>query len=281
MKKITLFIATIIFASITAQGQSGYKIKGTINGVADTTCILAYYLGESARVKDTVNIDSNGSFVFEGNEPLKGGIYMIYLSEGKYVDIIVSEQQFSFTTDIKNLVASMNFKNSKENEVFYNYMKGLSAMQEKSIAYQSKIEAATSDSEKQKLKEELRILGIEVSKYKDAFVQNNTDAFFSKVLLVNKEIEIPESPILPNGSVDSTFQFRFYKKHFLDYLDFSDERMLRTPVFHSRQSEVSFIIERSAIGFLDSGNWFSYFQRMVLICLPQKLSDFLIHPDFD
>ena len=93
MKKITLFIATIIFASITAQGQSGYKIKGTITGVADTTCILAYYLGESARVKDTVNIDSNGSFVFEGNEPLKGGIYMIYLSEGKYVDIIVSEQR--------------------------------------------------------------------------------------------------------------------------------------------------------------------------------------------
>ena len=65
-------------------------------------------------------------------------------------------------------------------------------MQEKSIAYQSKIESATSDSEKQKLNEEFRMLGKEVAKYQENFLQNNTDAFFSKVLLANKEIVIPE-----------------------------------------------------------------------------------------
>ena len=117
---------------------------------------------------------------------------------------------------------------------FFGYMQGLSVMQEKSIEYQSKIEAATSDSEKQKLQEDFRILGKEVADYQENFIQNNSDAFFSKVLLANKEIEVPESPILPNGTVDSTFQFRYYKNHFLDYLDFSDERLLRTPVFHSK-----------------------------------------------
>ena len=229
-----LFIAILMFANIVAKAQSGYQIKGMVRGLVDTTCILAYYLGDKQYAKDTAEVDANGSFVFQGSEALKGGIYMIVFPEGKYVDIIVSEQRFSFTTDIANLVASMNFKNSKENEVFYGYMQGLSSMQEKSIAYQSKIEAATSDSEKEKLQQEFRILGKEVAMYQDNFIQKNTDAFFSKVLLANKEIEVPESPILPNGIVDSTFQFRFYKNHFLDYLDFSDERLLRTPVFHPK-----------------------------------------------
>ena len=42
----------------------------------------------------------------------------------------------------------MNFKNSKENDVF-GYMQGLSVIQEKSIEYQSKL-GDGSDSEKQK-----------------------------------------------------------------------------------------------------------------------------------
>ena len=229
-----LFIAILMFSFIVAQSQSGYQIKGTVKGVADTTCMLAYYFGDKQYAKDTADIDANGSFVFKASDPLKGGIYMIVFPDGKYAEIIVSEQRFSFTTDIANLVGLMKFKNSKENDVFYGYMQGLSTMQEKSISIQSKIDAATIDSEKQKLQEEYRILGNEVANYQENFLQNNKDAFFSKVLLANKEIEVPESPMLTNGTVDSTFQFRYYKNHFLDYLDFSDERLLRTPVFHSK-----------------------------------------------
>lgn len=232
--KRELFIAILMFANILVQAQSGYQIKGTVKGVADTTCMLAYYFGDKQYAKDTAVIDANGSFVFQGNETLKGGIYMIVFPEGKYAEIIVSEQHFSFTTDIDNLVGLMKFKNSKENDAFYGYMNGLSGMQEKSVEYQSKIETATTELAKQKLQKEFQAFGKEVAEYQEGFLQNNKDAFFSKVLLANKEIEVPKSPQLPDGSVDSTFQFRYYKNHFLDYLDFSDERLLRTPVFHSK-----------------------------------------------
>ena len=68
-----LFIVILIFANLLAQAQSGYQIKGMVNGVADTTCILAYYFGDKQYAKDTADIDSNGSFVFKGSEALKGG----------------------------------------------------------------------------------------------------------------------------------------------------------------------------------------------------------------
>ena len=42
-----------------------------VKGVADTTCILAYYFGDKQYAKDTAEIDANGSFLFEGSETLK------------------------------------------------------------------------------------------------------------------------------------------------------------------------------------------------------------------
>ena len=36
------------------------------------------------------------------------------------------------------------------------------------------------------------------------------------------------------GRIDSNFQFRYYKAHFFDTFDFSDSRLIRTPVFHSK-----------------------------------------------
>ena len=97
-----------------------------------------------------------------------------------------------------------------------------------------KLRLLKSDSEKQKLQKEFRILGKEVAKYQENFIENIQMLFSQKVLLANKEMKVPEPPMLPNGTVDSTFQYRFYKNHFLDYLDFSDERLLRTPIFHSK-----------------------------------------------
>lgn len=233
MKK-GLLLSLVMMTKFALFAQTGYQIKGTVIGVADTTCILAYYLGDKQYAKDTVDINANGSFVFKGEETLKGGIYMIVFPEGKYAEFIVSEQSFSFTTDINDLVGSMKLKNTKENDVFYGYMQELSGKQKQAVEFQSKIEASTSESEKKKLENDFRELGKEVSAFQKTFIQNNPDAFFSKVLLANKEIEVPDAPRLSNGNIDSTFQFRYYKKHFLDYLDFSDDRLLRTPVFHSK-----------------------------------------------
>lgn len=45
---------------------------------------------------------------------------------------------------------------------------------------------------------------------------------------------VPEAPILANGRKDSTFGYRYYKSHFFDNIDFSDDRLLRTPIFHNK-----------------------------------------------
>ena len=51
-----------------------------------------------------------------------------------------------------------------------------------------------------------------------------------------KEIHVPDAPILPNGEKDSLFSYNYYKKTYLENIDFTDERLVRTPpqVFFNR-----------------------------------------------
>ena len=109
MKKATTLL---LFCSLTFLGFSqnmfnnqqttnnnkskiNYKISGEVIGLKDSTVMLAYYFGGKQYATDTSDV-INGKFTFSGNKELKGGMYLVVLSESKYFDLIVSEQNFSF-----------------------------------------------------------------------------------------------------------------------------------------------------------------------------------------
>ena len=66
--------------------------------------------------------------------------------------------------------------------------------------------------------------------------------------------EIPEAPILANGKKDSTFAYRYYKAHFWDNIDFSDDRMLRTPIFHPKVKQYMEKLTPQGPDYVDSIN---------------------------
>ena len=55
------------------------------------------------------------------------------------------------------------------------------------------------------------------------------------IFKAQKDPVIPETPTLPNGRKDSLFSYRYYKDHFWDNIPPSDDRLLRTPIFHVKQ----------------------------------------------
>jgi hypothetical protein len=150
MKNLLFFLAFIcISASTTAQTLSnifnqqknGYEINGEITGLKDTSVMLAYYFGGKQYATDT-SVVTNGKFSFKGDKELKGGMYLVVLSESKYFDLIVSEQYFSFTTNIEDLIGSMKFKNSQENPPFYEYLNFITDMQKEVTPIRQQLETA-------------------------------------------------------------------------------------------------------------------------------------------
>ncbi len=245
MKKILLLLVTFFVFTIVKsqtlsqflnQKKEGYKISGEIKEMQDTSIILAYYFGGKQYAKDTTDI-VNGKLVFSGKKNLDGGIYLLVLPEGKYFELIVSEQYFSFSTDVNNLITEMKFTNSRENTAFYEYLNYISEKQKEVTPLKERETKETSQDEKEKLKKQILKVDEDVRAYRDVFNNKYKDVFFSKIIRATTDIEIPETPLDSTGKPKENFQFYYYKKHFWDNMDFSDERMLRTPIFFNKMEQ--------------------------------------------
>ena len=247
MKKITLLFSlciTIIYQSYSQSkfGQKktinqliGYNINGEIEGLQDTSVMLAYYFGGKQYATDTSEV-IDGKFSFKGEKELQGGMYLVVLANQQYFDMIVSEQHFSFSTKLDNLIGSMSFENSKENPPFYEYLNFITQMQKEVTPIRKQLESAEGDAKKA-LQERASAIDVKVKKFRSDFMTSNNDKFFSKIVTATTEIQIPESPLDSTGNPDKTFPYRFYKKHFWDNIDFSDSRMLRTPIFFNKMDQ--------------------------------------------
>ena len=226
-----LFLA--IITSNISIAQETFRFEGQVKGIKDTTCMLAYYYGDKQYAKDTADIDNDGRFVFSGTDTIDHGMYMVVLPDGNYFEMVVTEERFSFSTSIDDLIGNMKFSNSYENEKIYGYMQFISKKQKALKELQGSKENANENDAKN-IDIQIEEMGKIVMDFQENFTTNNPDILFSKILNASKEVEIPDAPLLEDGTPDKDFQFKYYKAHFFDTFDFSDDRLIRTPVFHSK-----------------------------------------------
>ena len=234
MKKFLLIVCLSVF--FTSSFSQGYKIKGEIKNMQDTTAILAYYFGGKQYATDTTDV-VKGKLTFSGNKELEGGIYLVVLPGGKYFELIISEQKFSFTTDKNDLVQSMRFQNSRENTAFYEYLNYITEKQNEVSPLKEKQSNAKSEEEKEKIQQEIAKVDEDVRSYRNIFNNKYPNVFFSKIIRATTDIKIPETPLDSTGKPKENFQFYYYKRHFWDNMDFSDQRMLRTPIFFNKMDQ--------------------------------------------
>ncbi|MGR3810668.1 thioredoxin-like domain-containing protein [Jiulongibacter sp. NS-SX5] len=237
MKQFSLCALLIVLLTSFGFAQQEYSIKVKLEGGPQDKYIhLAHFLGYNQYIKvDSAKLE-NGVYHFEGEEPLKGGIYLIVLSSSKYYDFIYSgdEKAFEIEADTTNFVRSVQFKGSKENDILFGYRKFLDSMNDKAAAVNASIDQTAPDANKLR-REKMMALQKEFKDYMNSAIDDNEGTFAAKVIKANKEIEVPtEIPLNPDGSKDSTFAFRFYKAHFWDNIDFSDDRILRTPFLQTK-----------------------------------------------
>jgi hypothetical protein len=252
MKKFGL-ISFIAFLCLTLNAQK-YEIKVKINGISDTVIYLGHHFGEKKYVIDTARIDSKGNAIFTGDKELNRGIYLVVMpSKGMtYFEILVADQKrFSVETDTLNFVENLKIKGCKENLIFNQYQKKMSEMQIQRMDLNRRYEAAKdNEAEKKKVNEEIIKQNQERLDYMDLLVKDNPNTFFSKVLLGMKDVVIPEPPRDANGVItDSAFQYKYFKAHYFDYIDFKENGLLRTPIL---EGKVNYFFDKMVVPTPDS-----------------------------
>jgi peroxiredoxin len=236
-KFLILIFLFSFYKSTLLKASDSYEIKIKINGYKDTVCYLAYHYGDKQYMRDTVDI-IKGVATFKGEKVLESGIYMFVLNakKGEYFEFIVNnEPKVELETTYKHFIDKMIVHRSKENEIFYNYIKFISSNGRERDKLRTALKDLKKGSKKEKeIKEKLKIIDTRVTNEIDRVIQDEKDSFYAKVLLAMKEIKIPPAPIKPDGTKDSLFQYLYFKSHFYDYFDMQDDRLLRTPIFQQK-----------------------------------------------
>ena len=118
-------LAAVLFITIVlgciSHGQSGYVIKFKVNGLKDTTCLIAYYYSSGTYIRDTLKVDGAGRCTFKAPSDLPKGLYVFVITDKLYFDFAVNnDSKFSMETSLADPVNQMVIKNSPENELFTN-----------------------------------------------------------------------------------------------------------------------------------------------------------------
>lgn len=247
--RITWSLLTVLLMVQCAPAQKsevkpGHRLDFKVDGCAQGNIILAYYYGNKQYIKDSTRADVNCAFTFQGTEALDQGIYIVVMPpDNKYFEVVVDDHQhFRMETSLDRPIASMKVTGSKENKDFYDYLKFINTKKDETKPWTDRIaELQKADStgyteapEFKELKAKLGKVDAEVKEFKNGFISKNSEAFMTKVFLASKDVEVPDPPKLENGAIDSTFQYRYFKQHYWDNIDFTDGRLIRTPVFHGK-----------------------------------------------
>lgn len=215
-----------------AQTKPGYELRFKITGLKDTTVYLGYYYAESTYVRDTARINNKGEFVFDNKQTLPQGIYFIVLDKTRLFDFAVGvNQYFSMETNTTDYIKNMVVKNDVDNKLFFENMHFNLDRNKEADPYIKIVQDTTlkDEAKKKEARDAFGKINDKVMAYQNELIAMHPKTMTARLLKSTKRIDIPEPPKKADGSIDSTFQLRYYRKHFFDNFDISDDALIRLP----------------------------------------------------
>jgi thiol-disulfide isomerase/thioredoxin len=251
MRFRSLFFSVLLFAAGLSGLAEGYKISFSIPSLQGDTLVLGHRFNASFVPQDTVISDRQGSGTFTDNEPLPEGMYLVFLPDQTFFDLLIGKDQFfEFKTDTGDFVANMRISGSVDNEAFYAYQMYLKESREKAQIFQAKISSAADAADSASSREALDQLNASVSHHIEELISANHDNFFGVFLKALQEVKVPDPPLGQDGKpIDPAFRYKYYKAHYFDNFNFTDVRLLRTPFY---EQKIMTYIEKVAFQSPDS-----------------------------
>lgn len=213
----------------------GYKINIDLPEEGGKKLTLANYYLDNIYACDTTWLDNSGTGTFKSDTLLPQGLYKIMIDQDHHFDFLLgADQQFSIkNTSFSPETAEIN--GAIETEEFENYLHFLTDLRKENTDLKTKLNIATTPGERKNIQEQINELTQKLQQYWFHIKEKYPDSFLSKFLLAGyvPELDISTLPaeIQANDSLLLLKRFYYQQKHFWDYLDYTDERFLYTPVF--------------------------------------------------
>jgi len=224
-------LTLLLIVSVHCFAQTGYNIRFKVDGLRDTTAYLGYYYGESTFVKDTARVNHTGDFVFDGRQTLPQGVYFLVLNKTRIFEMVVGhDQHFALQTSTADYVKNMQVTGDVDNKLFFENMVYNSERHLEAEPYIKVIQDSTlADDKKKDARDAMMAINEKVMAYQQKIITQHPATITARIFKANRPVEIPEPPKRADGSIDSTFQLRWYRQHFFDNFDLADDALIRMP----------------------------------------------------
>lgn len=233
------FLVVLIFNFLAniAYPQSGYEIIVNLNNSKDSIAYLTYYQFDKTYIKDTCLVAKKGRIVFKGKTKLDTGIYSI-VSQQKtiYFDFFVDEenQRLEFKNDTApENIQGLQVLNSSSQSAFINYLKFVSEQNLNFVQYKNNLILKTKK-DTLSLIEKQKEIEQEISKYEIDFYNKNKSSFIGNVVNLKIEKKLVNVPLASNGRLDSIAEYKYYKEHYWDNVNFKANESMKNPFFYNK-----------------------------------------------
>ena len=204
-------------------GPADFSIK--IDGLQDGTSFLIGYYAENHFRTDS-SVIKNQTISFKNDEGFAQGVYYVSLPTQEFLQIILSEdQKFEMTTSLDDLVANMRVKGSTDNEILFDNLRYEAQYNPsfQDISARMKKLSDKSSTEYKQLEKEKIALENERKNHLDEIFRKHKKSFFSQFKKSGQNPKV-------RSELSNDEMVYFYRNEFWDNVDFSDRRLLRTPV---------------------------------------------------
>jgi hypothetical protein len=174
--------------------------------------------------------------MFKGAKKLDGGIYFIVSpkKEMLFELLINEEQRFSVSADSAQLPQSIVFTGSAENKLFLQYSNYAAETGTKMSNLYGQLATAKNLADSNYLTTTLKQTNQQLTNYRDSLAAKQPKTMLAALFRALKEPIVPPAKDHPKGQYDTLFALHYFKEHFWDGISFTDDRLLRTPIFEQK-----------------------------------------------
>jgi len=244
MKKQLLGLICSVM-SIAAFAKDGYKIEVTFKqDMKDEYVYLAHYYAKPLPTiykTDSAKVINKRKATIESKDSTLGGIYMLLFdNRSKFTEFILQNgDQMSITVDTLNMPENIAFKGSPENDRYLAYEKFLVGYGKKQQGYLEELKKAKNAADTQAIRDRSSVTAKELLAYRNDYIKKYPGTFLTSVFNALNTPEVPEGKHYLAGTktLDSNYSFNYYKTHYWDKFDFTDNRLMNTPVYDAKLDE--------------------------------------------
>jgi thiol-disulfide isomerase/thioredoxin len=172
-----------------------------------------------------------GEFTFNGKRTLAKGVYFLVLDHTRIFEFVIGDvQNFSMETSTEDYVKKMKVRNYIDNKLFFENMVFNIERHKEAEPFLEVIQDSTlAESKKKDARAAFAKVNDKVNAYQNEVIKKHPNTMTAKLFKSTKAIMVPDPPRKADGTIDSTFQLRWYREHFFDNFDLGDEALIRLP----------------------------------------------------